>query len=59
MLRIYMPIAFLVFFIGWVLYRLVIKKDLKKTFKRVLAYTFLKNASKVNYGSICAGLIAQ
>jgi hypothetical protein len=30
MLRIYMPIAFLVFFAGWILYRLVIKKDLKK-----------------------------
>lgn len=26
----YMPIAFLVFFVGWILYRLVIKKDLKK-----------------------------
>ncbi len=30
MLRIYMPIAFLIFFLGWILYRLVIKKDLKK-----------------------------
>lgn len=30
MLRIYMPIAFLIFFVGWILYRLVIKKDLKE-----------------------------
>jgi len=30
MLRIYMPIAFLIFFVAWILYRLVIKKDLKK-----------------------------
>lgn len=30
MLRIYMPIAFFFLFVGWILYRLVIKKDLKK-----------------------------
>ena len=30
MLRIYMPIAFLIFFIGWILYRFVLKKDLKE-----------------------------
>jgi hypothetical protein len=30
MLRIYIPILLLIIFIGWVLYRLLIKKDLKQ-----------------------------
>ncbi|MBK6834590.1 MAG: hypothetical protein IPG89_10060 [Bacteroidetes bacterium] len=30
MLRIYIPIAFLAVFLGWVIYRLFIKRDLKK-----------------------------
>lgn len=30
MLRIYMPIVLLVVFIGWILYRFIIKKDLKR-----------------------------
>ncbi|MGL4598807.1 MAG: hypothetical protein ACRCYO_14925 [Bacteroidia bacterium] len=30
MLRILIPIVFFAVFIGWILYRLVVKKDLKK-----------------------------
>jgi hypothetical protein len=30
MLRIFFPILFLVIFMGWILYRLLIKKDLKQ-----------------------------
>lgn len=30
MFRVYIPIIFFVVFIGWVLYRLLIKKDLKQ-----------------------------
>lgn len=29
-LKIFMPIAFLAVFIGWILYRLLIKKDLRE-----------------------------
>jgi len=30
MFRAYIPILFFAFFIGWILYRLLIKKDLKR-----------------------------
>ena len=30
MLRLFIPIAFIAIFIGWILYRLLIKKDLKQ-----------------------------
>ncbi len=40
MLRIFMPIAFLIFFIGWILYRLAIKKDLKKNLNSVYVGLF-------------------
>lgn len=40
MLRIYMPIVFLIFFIGWILYRLVIKKDLKQNLNSVYVGLF-------------------
>lgn len=39
-LKIFMPIAFLVVFIGWVLYRLVIKKDLKQNLNSLYAGLF-------------------
>jgi hypothetical protein len=29
-MRVYLPIAFLIFFVGWILYRLFIKRDLKE-----------------------------
>ncbi|MCE3278909.1 MAG: hypothetical protein K0S44_1100 [Bacteroidetes bacterium] len=35
MLRLYMPLAFLVLFIGWILYRLLVKRDLKKNLNGV------------------------
>lgn len=40
MLRIYLPIAFLIIFIGWVLYRLLIKKDLKNNLNNVYVGLF-------------------
>ncbi len=30
MLRLFIPIGFLIFFIGWILYRWLFKRDLKK-----------------------------
>jgi tellurite resistance protein TehA-like permease len=30
MLRFYTPLVFIVLFVGWVLYRLLVKKDLKQ-----------------------------
>lgn len=35
MFRIYIPVALLVFFLGWALYRLVVKKDLRKNLNTV------------------------
>ena len=35
-----MPIGFLIFFIAWILYRLVIKKDLRKNLNSVFVGVF-------------------
>lgn len=35
MLRLIIPIAFIILFIGWFLFRLVIKKDIKKNLNTV------------------------
>ena len=35
MLRIFTPIIFIVLYVAWILYRLIIKKDLKKNLNTV------------------------
>lgn len=37
MLRFYMPLVFFVAFVGWVLYRLLVKKDLKQNLNNLYA----------------------
>lgn len=40
MLRIFIPILFMAFFASWVLYRLLIKRDLKKNMDTLLPGLF-------------------
>lgn len=40
MLRVYLPVAFIVLFAGWVLYRLLIKKDLRQNLNSLYAGLF-------------------
>ncbi len=44
MLRVYIPIIFFAVFIGWILYRLLVKKDLKQNLTTLyigLAFTVI------------------
>ena len=43
MSRIVMAIGLVIVFIGWILYRLIIKKDLKKKFKQRIPWTIFYN----------------
>lgn len=49
MLRIYAPIAFLVLFLVWILYRLLVKKDLKKNVKYLYLGLFFLGAWALIY----------
>lgn len=40
MLRLFIPLGFLLVFAGWILYRLLIKKDLKKNLNAVYLSLF-------------------
>lgn len=49
MLRLYIPIAFVVLFIGWFLFRLLIKKDIKKNLNTVYLGLFFISIWAIMY----------
>ncbi len=49
MLRLFIPIAFIILFIGWILYRTIIKKDIKQNLNTVYLGLFFIGIWTVMY----------